>query len=77
VLDDLVRVGICLASAQNANSFEFAPTAELAQGLAELASFYEQHRVEVLQFISRTAISRVRTDAVRTFVRAFREKKER
>jgi hypothetical protein len=77
VLDELERAGICVREAPNAHRMRFTLNAELARQLAELAIFYEQHRVDVLRFISNTAISRVRTDALRTFAHAFREKKDR
>jgi hypothetical protein len=44
----------------------------LIAAVAELAQSYEQQRVEILVFISRAAITRVRNGALHTFAEAFR-----
>lgn len=51
----------------------FAPgTQVLANDVSSLAELYAAHPGEVLVFISQMAISRVRSEALRTFAEAFR-----
>ncbi len=49
-----------------------AATLELDRSVTALADAYAKSRVEVLVFISQTAIGRVRTSALSTFAEAFK-----
>jgi len=72
-LEALVRSELCQTTDIERGPVRYAPRSEgLAQAVSELARSYEEHRLEVLVFISQSAISRVRTSAIRTFAEAFR-----
>jgi hypothetical protein len=62
-----------LARKTDKNLFAFGPAdAETDRVVRELTQVYNERRVDVLVFISESAISRVRHSALRTFAGAFR-----
>jgi hypothetical protein len=71
-LENLERQGL-LARAEEPTKFRYAPSdSALAQGVEELATAYRDQRILVIQMMSRNAVARVRTAAIRTFADAFR-----
>ena len=69
-LSKLVANGLSVATASGAHAYK-AESPQLGQAVDELAKAYDEQRIEVLVFISQSAISRVRTNALRTFAEAF------
>ncbi len=68
----LVQKGLCSSLSAQEGPTKFAPqTLALERKVAELAAAYGAHRIEVLVFISQSAISRVRNGALRIFAQAF------
>ncbi len=68
----LVQKGLCSALSSDNSSTKFDPeTPALEARVEQLAEAYGAHRIEVLVFISQSAISRVRSGALRVFAQAF------
>jgi len=54
-------------------TFRYSPaSADLSQGVDLLATAYDEHRVKVVQLMSRNALDRARTIALRNFADGFR-----
>jgi hypothetical protein len=76
---ELLEKDLCVHDAPGPRRFRYScPDQDTAEALDELARIYLERRMEILVFISRLAISRVRNEALRTFAQAFRisEKKK-
>ncbi len=72
-LSRLVDRGLCQAGVSQRELTKYAPSqSEVETAVDMLAWLYREQRIEVLVFISRAAIARVRHDALRTFAEAFR-----
>ena len=72
-LEELAANGLIAASNASPLTFHYAPREpKLAAVVDLLAEAYATHRVEVLVLISKSAMSRVRRGALRTFSEAFR-----
>ena len=72
-LEELVHAGFVRASVETPLTFQYAPRDEaLAARVDQLVAAYATHRVELLVLISKSAMNRVRTGALRTFSEAFR-----
>jgi hypothetical protein len=70
--DRLADRGLLQRSEQHGPSFRYAPaTAELAQSLDELVEVYAGARLEIVMWISRCAMDRIRTAHVRAFAQTF------
>ena len=72
-LSGLTRNALCVESVPGRGPTRYEPSQPaLASAVEQLAELYVEQRLEVLVFLSRSAISRVRVDALRTFAEAFR-----
>ena len=67
---NLAARGLCTPTPSGARTYK-PESVELEKSVDELAQAYTDQRIEVLVFISQSAISRVRTNALRTFAEAF------
>jgi len=78
-LAELVSHGLLTRGESAAGAvFSYAPSREtLGQAVDQLALAYEDRRIEVIRLMSRNAINRVRTQAIRAFADAFIVKKKK
>jgi predicted transcriptional regulator len=71
-LRHLTMEGILERNEQLGPGFRYAPAhKELAQSIDELVELYPRARVEIVMWISRCAMDRIRTAHVRAFAQAF------
>lgn len=72
-LESLATTGLVEATGSKASrGFRYSPANRTLDDItARLASAYEQSRFEVLRLMSRNAVDRLRSSAIRTFANAF------